>query len=302
MLCALLLGFGAACSAVVTSDDATGEAAPTVAAGADTAEPVTITTAGSPTVAPEPTTATSSSTTAATTPELTTPPWLGSRPLETNQSGFADAQPTPPELIDRRLPTIDVLAPPPDDAFYSTISALEGEPLERSTWEPGCPVEPEGLSYLTLSFWGFDGKHHTGEMIVAADQAEGIVSVFEKLHAAKFPIEEMRIATPADLAGPPTGDTNNTTAFVCRAVTGGSRFSEHAYGLAIDINSFHNPYERDGLVLPELAGYYLDRSLELDGMILSNDVVVNAFADIGWSWGGNWRSLKDYQHFSLNNR
>ena len=176
------------------------------------------------------------------------------------------------------------------------------EALARSTWIDGCPVAPEDLAYLTVTFHGFDGHNHTGEIIVAASVADDIVSVFEQLHAARFPIEEMRIVTMADLDAPPTGDTNNTTGFVCRPVTGGTAFSEHAKGLAIDINPFHNPYVRGYLILPELAAAYTDRADERPGVIREGDVVVEAFAAIGWTWGGDWRSLKDYQHFSATGR
>ena len=116
----------------------------------------------------------------------------------------------------------------------------------------------------------------------------------------------MRIVTPIDVVARPTGDTNNSASFVCRAVTGGTRFSEHAYGLAVDINPFHNPYQRDDVVIPALASSYLERGAALPGMIVpgdpAGDAVIAAFAEIGWSWGGNWSSLKDYQHFAKNNR
>ncbi len=184
----------------------------------------------------------------------------------------------------------------------ATIEPVSDEVLARSTWAPGCPVEPEDLAYLTLSYWGFDQQPHTGEMIVHRDVAEAIVGVFEKIHEARFPIEEMRVVRLEELDALPTGDGNNTTGFVCRPVVGGSRFSEHASGLAVDINPFHNPYRKDEIVLPELAGHYLDRSLAQPGMILDGDVVVEAFAAIGWGWGGHWRSLEDYHHFSHNGR
>ncbi len=245
---------------------------------------------------------TTSTPTTSEAPTLTRPDWLGKRVLTTDGSGFALAQDTPPELVDRRLPTIDTLPPPTDETFRSSIEALEGEPLDRSTWEEGCPVETADLRYLTMTFWGFDGAVHTGEMIVHADAAAGIVKVFGALFDERFPIEEMRIVTPADLDAPPTGDGNNTSAFVCRAVTGGTSFSEHAYGLAVDINPFLNPYRRGELVLPELATAYLDRERGLPGMIGPESVAVEAFAAIGWSWGGDWESLKDWQHFSHNGR
>ncbi len=211
-------------------------------------------------------------------------------------------QTTPEELRDRRLPTIDTLPAPIDERFAHTIEPIPADVLTRSTWVEGCPVPVADLAYITMTFWGFDDRSHTGEMIVAASQAENVVGVFEKLHGARFPIEEMRVVSVADLDAEPTGDGNNTTGFVCRPVTGGSRFSEHAYGLAIDINPFHNPYQRGALILPELAVDYLDRSANLAGAVQPGDVVVEAFAAIGWGWGGDWQSLKDYQHFALNNR
>jgi len=214
----------------------------------------------------------------------------------------AAAADTPPELVDRRFTTEDLLPPPTSDGFEATISPVPPDVLTRSTWVEECPVALEELAYVTTTFVGFDGGHHTGELLVGAHQAEDIVSVFRTLFEARFPLEQMRIASPGDLDAPPTGDGNVTSAFVCRPVIGGTNWSEHAYGLAIDINPFHNPYVRGERVLPELAGAYLDRDRGLPGMITSGDVVTEAFAEIGWEWGGHWSSLKDYQHFSLNDR
>jgi hypothetical protein len=85
---------------------------------------------------------------------------------------------------------------------------------------------------------------------------------------------------------------------VCRSAVGQKRWSAHAYGLAIDVNTFCNPYLRGDLVLPELASSYVDRANVRPGMIEPGDVVVSSFAAIGWPWGGNWKGLKDLQHFS----
>ena len=227
---------------------------------------------------------------------------LGQRTLPTTADGSVVPQTTPAALVDRRLTAPDVLPPPTSGRFESTIEPLAGEPLARSTWKEGCPVGRDQLRYLTVSFWGFDGRPHQGELIVHQQVADDIVAVFATLYDARYPIEEMRITTQAELDADPTGDGNSTSAFVCRAVTGGSSFSEHASGLAIDINPFQNPYEKGDLVLPELAAAYLDRSRAAPGIITEGDVVVDAFDAIGWGWGGRWRSLKDYQHFSLNNR
>ncbi|MDA3038417.1 MAG: M15 family metallopeptidase [Actinomycetota bacterium] len=260
--------------------------------------PTTILPASPPTTSP-PTTSPPSN---PDRPRPTRPDWLGQRPLPTDGAGFGIGGPTPPELVDRRISTVDTLPPPSADEFASSIEVLAGDPLARSTWREGCPVAVADLRYVRVSFRGFDGLAHTGELIVAAAVAEDIVSVFEQLWDAGFPLEEMRIVTMADLDAEPTGDGNNTGSFVCRAVTGGSSFSQHAYGLAIDINSFHNPYVKGSLVLPELAAASVDRSVHRPGMITDGDTVVEAFAAIGWRWGGHWTTLKDWQHFSQNGR
>ena len=233
------------------------------------------------------------------------PDWLdswdiGARTLPLRPDGFGRALRTPAELRVRRMPTVDELPPPPDARWRSSIRRIGPAVRDRmgTSWEPGCPVGLSDLRYLTVTFRGFDRAPHTGELIVRADQARGVVGVFRRLYAARFPIEQMTLPTTAERDPTPSGDGNGTGAMVCRATTGQSFYSAHAYGLAIDLNPFQNPYLKDGLVIPELAGAYLDRSWRRPGMIGPDSLPVRAFADIGWSWGGSWRTLKDYQHFS----
>ena len=256
--------------------------------------------------APAPTTTTTTErpnpTTTTTADPFAPPPWLGRRPLPLRPDGFGEIQPTPPELEDRHIQLPDALDPPTTDTYEATVDAVPDEVAERSTWHPGCPVGLEDLRYLTVTFWGFDGAHHRGELLVHADAADAMVEVFRRLHEARYPIEEMRVVNALDLLAPPTGDGNDTTAFVCRSATASGRWSEHAHGLAIDVNPFLNPYVRDDLVVPELASAYTDRGRQSPGVIHDDDAVVQAFAAIGWSWGGDWNSLKDYQHFSANGR
>ncbi len=209
-------------------------------------------------------------------------------------------QPTPGELVDREFETHDLLPPPTDDQFVSTLGPVPAEVLARSTWREECPVTAEELSYITVSHYGFDGKFHTGEMIINASVAEEIVEIFRQLHEARFPIEQMRVIRQEEVDAHPTGDWNETTSFVCRPAVGSGRWSNHAFGLAIDINPFHNPYLKGDLVLPELASVYVDRDDVRTGMIVPGDTATSAFADIGWGWGGNWSSLKDWMHFSWN--
>ncbi|HAS09029.1 MAG TPA: hypothetical protein DCS55_00680, partial [Acidimicrobiaceae bacterium] len=132
------------------------------------------------------------------------------------------------------------------------------------------------------------------------DAVEAVVAGFAHLHERRFPIEEMRIVEAWELDAPPTGDGNNTTAFVCRPTRGSSSWSEHAQGRAVDINPFHNPYVKGDLVLPELATAYVDRTEVRPGMLTVDDVA--GFTGAGWGWGGHWRSLQDHMHVSATDR
>jgi hypothetical protein len=194
-------------------------------------------------------------------------------------------------------PSKDTTTTAPAPAFQSAISTVTAADLHAS-WRPGCPLGVEELRAMDLSFWGYDGRARTGRLIVAADLAEQVVAIMHDLYDARFPIERME---PVDAYG---GDddqsmaANNTSAFNCRSITGGSAWSEHSYGRAIDINPLVNPYVRGSTVLPPGGAPYTDRSLDAPGMIHAGDEVVDAFAAQGWKWGGYWSSPKDYQHFS----
>ena len=256
--------------------------------------------------ASETTVSTSTSTTTASTSTSTTtttvPGWqVGAAPLPLRPDGFGEVQPTPEPLVRRELPTVDLLPPPPDGVFRSSIAVIDPGTRTRmgETWEPGCPVPLEDLRRVTVSHWGFDGELHTGELVLHRDVAEDVVSVFARLHELHFPIEQLRIATTEDMDAAPTGDGNGSGAFMCRPVRGGTSWSQHSYGRAVDINPFQNPFQRGDLVLPELASAYLDRSDVRPGMILAGDEVVAAFEAIGWHWGGEWAE-PDHMHFSQN--
>ncbi|MGB8362324.1 MAG: M15 family metallopeptidase [Acidimicrobiia bacterium] len=289
LIVALLLG---ACSAPTSQPEAS---VPPDAQG--TVSPTAVTT----TTAPATTTTTVAPTTTTTNP-YAWPDWLGTRPLPLRADGHGEVQPTPPELVDRQLETPDVLGPAPMVGYEWSIEPIPPDVLARSSWVKECPVTVDELRYLTMTHVGFDGEFHIGEMIVNASVADDVVEVFRKLFEARFPIELMRVITAEEIDAPPTGDWNDTTSFVCRPAVGSSSWSQHAYGLAIDVNPFHNPYLKGDLVLPELASAYVDREDVRSGMIFEGDLVTQAFDDIGWGWGGRWNTLKDWMHFSRNNR
>ncbi|MCZ4499516.1 MAG: family peptidase [Marmoricola sp.] len=236
-------------------------------------------------------------------PGTVPPTWLGTRVLPRTAAGFGAQEPTPRVLRNRRFTLPDSTDPLPGKGFAARVVApAPAAVIARSTWVPGCPVAATDLAWVRLTFHGFDGRRHTGELLLNSNVATDVVGVFRQLYAARFPLEEMRITTRPELTAPPTGDGNDTGSFACRPVVGQTVFSQHAYGLAVDVNPFQNPYSKGDLVLPELAGSYTDRGRVRPGMILPDGPVVKAFASIGWTWGGTWHSLKDLQHFSANGR
>ena len=233
----------------------------------------------------------------------TPPAWLGTRVLPTTADGFGAVLATPKALRHRAWTLPDTVPQLPGTGFASRIERAPVAVIARSTWVPGCPVGAADLDWVRVAFRGFDGARHTGELLVDRRAAADLVTVFHRLWDAGFPIEQMHITTKAEAAAPPTGDGNNTSAFNCRPVRGQtSGFSQHASGLAIDVDPFQNPYVRGDRVLPELASWYLDRDRRAPGIITAGGAVVAAFRAIGWGWGGDWHGLKDYEHFSANGR
>jgi hypothetical protein len=192
-------------------------------------------------------------------------------------------------------PTTTTTTPAPP--FTSSMATPTAADLPAS-WEPGCPVAPDGLRIITMKHWNYAGSVSDGKLVVAAGLANQVVDIFRDLYDARFPIERMELVDKYNGDDDQSMAANNTSAFNCRLVTGGSSYSEHSYGRAIDINPLVNPYVKGSTVLPPAGSAYVDRSLDAPGMIHANDEVVQAFASRGWIWGGTWSSLKDYQHFS----
>ncbi|WP_062291195.1 M15 family metallopeptidase [Demequina phytophila] len=228
------------------------------------------------------------------------PDWLGTTVLEKQDNDLGKPVKTPDELKDRQLePGATAYPDPATDDWFVEVSKVPAEVLARSSWREECPVKPKELAYIVMPFWGFDLQPHTGEMITNAAHAEELAAVFEQMYERRFPIEEMRVTTWDEVRGDHTGDQNVTISFECRKVTGGfDVWSEHASGLAVDINPFHNPWVRDGYVFPELAGAYRDRTWLRPGMIETQRQIIEDFADQGWEWGGTWTDLDDWMHFS----
>ncbi|MFD0901184.1 M15 family metallopeptidase [Actinomadura sediminis] len=194
-------------------------------------------------------------------------------------------------------------AAPTNMEFRAEVKEVTARDLPHS-WREGCPVPPGDLRMIEMTYWGFDDRPHTGgRLVVNESAADDLVSVFRKLYQMRYPIDRMEPVDKYEGSDFDSIEANNTSAFNCRQATGSGSWSQHAYGLAVDINPCQNPYvSADGSIAHPDCVKYRNRDLDEPGMIHAGDDVVDAFADIGWGWGGTWTGAKDYQHFSSNGR
>jgi hypothetical protein len=194
--------------------------------------------------------------------------------------------------------------------FASSIQPLPAPLLsnfEKRYGDLDCPVAFSDLRLVTVTHWGFDGRPHTGQLVVNRDVAKPVTTVFRKLYRLKFPIRHMKLG---DLYGPRRArpaDGDVSGSFECRRAvpspcgSGSGNWSNHAYGHAIDLNPMENPYIGCGAVYDPTSRPYVDRSRHRKGMV--TPAVVRAFKSIGWGWGGDWSGdTKDYMHFSTTGR
>jgi hypothetical protein len=189
-------------------------------------------------------------------------------------------------------------AEPRFSASVAKLSPTLRAQMTGVSWRSGCPVPLDGLRLVELTHWGFDGRVHRGRLVVNRDVAAEIVTVFRRLHAARFPIRRMELVDRYGASDYRSIEADNTSAFNCRYVDGTSRWSEHAYGRAIDVNPIENPYVSGGATSHRASVPYLDRTPCRRGMACPRNVLVRSFKAAGWGWGGDWTSAQDYQHFS----
>ena len=203
---------------------------------------------------------------------------------------------TPPPSSTTASPAVST-PPAPASATVRPVTAAE----LGASWHPGCPVQSEQLRLIEVNYIGLDGQTQRGALIVHEDLVPQVITIFEHLYQLRYPIAKMRTVEKYPHADDELSmEDNNTSAFNCRDIPGTGRWSQHAYGRAIDLNPLLNPYIDDsGEVQPKNGGPYLDRARTDPGLLHAGDPAVSAFTDRGWHWGGYWRNPIDYQHFEL---
>ncbi len=165
-------------------------------------------------------------------------------------------------------------------------------------------VNYDMLRYVRLKYIDFDGNEAEGEMVCNAAIAQDVVEIFHELYLQGYRIESIRLIDDYDADDTASMLDNNTSCFCYRTVEGSTHLSNHAYGRAIDLNPFYNPYivfgkgENGGdYISPEGSEIYVDRTADFPHKIDENDLAFRLFKQHGFKWGGDWNTMKDYQHF-----
>lgn len=192
-----------------------------------------------------------------------------------------------------------------EDFYYESLTEAVKQRITGISYpEDGCTVPYDDLRYVGLKYIDFDGQEQIGELICNKAIAQDMVEIFYELYQNDYRLERVRLID--EYGGDDTASMadNNTSCFNYRVVDGTTNLSKHAYGLAIDVNPYYNPYvvfgkNNDGsdYISPPGSEVYADRSQGFPYKIDENDLCYRLFTEHGFTWGGNWNSSKDYQHF-----
>ncbi len=210
---------------------------------------------------------------------------------------------TPPVVTE--APTETPLLALTDHFYYAPLTE------EQKDYITGCSypdtteelaISYEDLAYLHVIHYNFDGNLAEGELICNVAIAEDLKDIFYELYLNEYRIESIELIEKYDGDDTKSMEANNTSCFNYRVVEGSKNLSKHAYGLALDINPFYNPYityNKDNSINISPAGSepYTDRDADFPYKIDENDLCYKLFKEHGFVWGGDWNSCKDYQHF-----
>lgn len=179
------------------------------------------------------------------------------------------------------------------DSNMSSQEAFDG-------LNPKCPEEIRKRQRLiTVEYYSMDSLVHQGQLVIDKDLENDVKKVFALALLERFPIysvipiSDKRFRKENRWDDELSMEANNTSSFNYREITGGGQLSNHATGRAIDINTFLNPYIKGKIILPHGATY----DPKIAGTFTAESPIVREFLRLGWTWGGNWTSPIDYQHF-----
>lgn len=224
-------------------------------------------------------------------------------PVITVEDDIKDKEKEVTDMTD--IDTEDPVQPDPSDSFYAEeISDELFESMQGKSWPEECTMDRGDLRHLCLLYKDIDGEVHEGQMICNARIADKLVDIFRQLYDNDYPIERMELIDNYNGDDEASMSDNNSSCFNYRVISGTKKLSKHAMGLAVDINPRYNPYVHSNSgtekVEPANGAAYTDRSGDFPYKIDKEDLAYKLFTQAGFSWGGAWKSSKDYQHFEYN--
>jgi len=205
-------------------------------------------------------------------------------------------------LVITLLLSLSALAEEQTEGFTSSpIDSVLFQRMKGKSYKNNCTVPLSELRYLQVLHYDFEGNIQHGELVCNKAICNDLLEIFEALYKARYPIERMKLIDEYNADDELSMTDNNTSCFNFRTIAGTNKLSAHSRGMAIDINPLYNPYvkTRSGrtTVSPVAGKEYADRSRPFPHKIDRNDLCYRLFVAHGFSWGGAWRSSKDYQHF-----
>ena len=152
----------------------------------------------------------------------------------------------------------------------------------------------DSLVLINVEYYSFDIKLHRGQLVIHKNLKNDIQQIFNLIKERKFPIAKVIPIVQYNWSDDSSMADNNTSSFNYRKVANKNKLSNHSFGTAIDINPLQNPaVYSDGSISPKGAKY----NPHVKGTITEDCPLTKEFKKLGWTWGGDWNSLKDYQHF-----
>lgn len=189
------------------------------------------------------------------------------------------------------------------DFYIKKIDDVILARMRGKSYKDDCPIPIEDLRYIHILHKDITGKTLEGELVVNSHIAEDVLEIFKELYEVSYPIEKVRLVDEYGGDDELSMEDNNSSAFNYRSMMGSTKISKHGLGMAIDINTLYNPYVKEtaeGTVTePVTATEYVNREGEFDYKINKDDEAYRIFTEHGFEWGGNWKSVKDYQHFEV---
>ena len=186
-----------------------------------------------------------------------------------------------------------------EDFWISEIDDALMARMKGKSYKDNCPIPVEDLRYVHVLHKDLQGNTHEGELVCNVYIAKDVLEIFRGLYEAGYPVERVRLVDDYDADDELSMRDNNSSCFNFRFITHSTKISKHGLGLAVDINTLYNPYVKGEHVEPSTAKEYTDRSKNFPYKIERGDLCFRLFAEHGFEWGGDWKSLKDYQHFEV---